>query len=284
MRDRMIPMFFAPFARLHDRLARALCALLLCSILSHSAAAEAQPTTPHNPPSEAIAGYNRGRALYQAGRYREALVELEGALALDPTSPNLVYNVARVYELLGELDEATAHYERYRSMLPPSEVEERERVASIVLRLQGARSQVRREPAGRPTEALRNPEQTTLPPEPRRGVADPAFWVTAGTGAAALIAGASLGALALSAEKKVDDFVVGTDGSAKEHGDLVDRADRLALSSDVLLMVGTTFAISSVLLYTLREKRSPTAKRRARAELAAGGTPQGFMVTFGGQL
>lgn len=280
----MTPMFFAPFATSYDRWPHALGVLLLCSVLSHVTSAQAQQTAPHNPPPAAIEGYNRGRALYQAGRYREAVVELERALALDPTSPNLVYNVARVYELLGELDKAVSFYERYRAMLPPSETEERERVASIVLRLQGARSHVQREPAGPPTDSLRNPEQPPPPPEPERGVADTAFWVTAGAGAAGLIAGATLGVLALQAEKDIDSFVVGPDGSGAERADLVDRADRMALSSDVLLLVGTTFAVSSVLLYMLRERPAPTAKRKVRAQLAAGASPEGFMLTVGGAL
>ena len=61
-----------------------------------------------------------------------------------------MYNVARVYELLGELSKATSYYERYRAMLPVSETEERERVASILMRLQGARSHVVPEPVGPP--------------------------------------------------------------------------------------------------------------------------------------
>ena len=76
------------------------------------------------PPAEALTHYNRGRELYQAGRYREAVVELEDASRLDPGSANLVYNLARVYELLGELDLAIRHYQRYRAMLPPTETEE----------------------------------------------------------------------------------------------------------------------------------------------------------------
>ena len=91
------------------------------------AAAAPQTAASTTPPSEALQHYNRGRQHYQAGRYREALQELEVAVNLDPSSPNLVYNVARVYELLGEIDQAIAFYRRYRDMLPANERAERER-------------------------------------------------------------------------------------------------------------------------------------------------------------
>ena len=85
--------------RLERWIARGLAVSLFASLLSSTVAqAEEHQTTEREPPAGAIERYNRGRAHYQAGRYREALAELEKALALDPNSPNLVYNVARVYE------------------------------------------------------------------------------------------------------------------------------------------------------------------------------------------
>jgi hypothetical protein len=269
---------------------RAACAWLvgtLCLVLSQVAPVSAQETSPYRPPPAAIEGYNRGRAHYQAGRYRQAVIELERALALDPTSPNLVYNVARVYELLGELSKATSFYERYRAMLPVSETEERVRVASILMRLQGARTQATPEPAGQPSEALSRSEierQSEAESESARGVADSVFWLTAGVGAASLIAGGATGLLALRAEQDVDDFVIGQDGSVGQRDNLIERADRLALSSDVLLMVGTTFAVSSLLLYMLRDKPRNDAAREKRTHFAFGASQSGLSFGFGGAL
>lgn len=285
MRDRiMILMSLAPPYLPCDRLQRALMACLVGVVCMVSVPSAAQESSPHNPPPAAIDGYNRGRALYQAGRYREAVVELERALSLDPTSPNLVYNVARVHELLGDLDKATAFYERYRTMLPASEVAERERVDSILLRLEGARTQVKPVPAGPPTDSLRNPQLVRpAPPVVRRGVADGVFWTTATLGAAALIVGGTTGVFALRTQKRVEDFTVGPDGSLKAHDQLAERADRLALSSDVLLMVGTTFAVSSILLYTLREE-AVSSERAGRPRLGVSASGQGFAFTLRGTL
>ncbi len=267
-----------------DRLVRALMACLVGVVCLASVPSSAQDSSPHHPPPAAIDGYNRGRALYQAGRYREAVVELEGALSLDPTSPNLVYNVARVHELLGELDRATAFYERYRSMLPASELAERERVDSILLRLEGARTQVNPVPVGPPTDSLRNPEQTRpRPSENRHGVADAVFWTTASAGVAALMVGGTTGLLALQNQKRGEDFTVGKDGSIERHDKLVQRSDRLALSSDVMLMVGTTFVISSVLLFTLRV-RPASSERAGRPQIGASASRDGFALTLRGTL
>jgi tetratricopeptide (TPR) repeat protein len=93
------------------------------------------------PPAEALEHYERGRREYLAGRYREALQELKVALALDPNSPNLVYNVARVNEDLADLDEAIKYYRRYHALLPPAAHEERDKTEKTIRRLQGAKDE-----------------------------------------------------------------------------------------------------------------------------------------------
>src|SRR5690348_444092 len=41
---------------------------------------------------------------YREGHYRAAVAELEAALTFDPTSKDLLYNLALVHEKLGQLD------------------------------------------------------------------------------------------------------------------------------------------------------------------------------------
>jgi tetratricopeptide (TPR) repeat protein len=223
------------------------------------------------PPSAAVRHYHKGRELYLAGRYREAAVELEQAVTLDPDSPNLVYNLARVYELLAEIDTSIVHYKRYRALLPPGDVEERARVDGTLQRLEGARSQVTElpaSPAGQPVKL-------------ERGVADATFWTFTVVGAAALVAGGAVGVAALGAEKDVEKFVVEEDGDVDKRRDLEDRADRLALTSDMCLLAGAVLGTTAILLYALRQKpaRSPPA-----AKLDVGVSPQGAFLVFRGQL
>ena len=229
-----------------------------------------RPEQANEPPSAAVRHYHKGRELYLAGRYREAAVELEQAVALDPDSPNLVYNLARVYELLAEIDTSIVHYKRYRELLPPGDVEERARVDGTLQRLEGARSQVA-EPA----------PPATPPAKLERGVADATFWTFTVVGAAALAAGGAVGVAALGAEKDVEKFVVEQEGDVDKRRDLEERADRLALTSDMCLLAGAVLGTTAILLYALRQKpaRSPPA-----AKLDVGVSPQGAFLVFRGQL
>jgi tetratricopeptide (TPR) repeat protein len=261
----------APFRSFPERqLGRALLCVLCFALMTGGAAAqstEAQRT----PPSAAIEHYNRGREHYQAGRYREALAELEQAVRLDPASPNLVFNVARVYELLGEIDHAIAFYRRYRDMLPASEQAERERTTLTLQRLEGARGQlVTEEPA------------KVAPSETKHGVADPTFWTVASLGALTLAGAGVVGYLALDAEKQSDAFVLGADGSAKRREKLVTRADHLALAGDTMLVVGATLTVAAVLLYVLREQ--PVVATPARPTLDLKLAHGGAYLVWKGQL
>lgn len=90
-----------------------------------------------DPPAEAMDLYRRGRALYNEGRYREAVEEFQRAHAIDPAAPMLVYNIAVVYERLADLDRALQYYRLYLRFRIP--VDERRRVEAIVRRIAGAR-------------------------------------------------------------------------------------------------------------------------------------------------
>ena len=64
----------------------------------------------------AVEHYERGRDHYQAGRYPEAAEELELAHQLDPESPTLAYNLARVYELMNDFERAAALRDRIKEL------------------------------------------------------------------------------------------------------------------------------------------------------------------------
>ena len=95
------------------------------------------------------------------------MTDLESALSWDPNSPSLIYNVAKVSELLGNLDESIEYYERYLRLLPGSEQEERERIRASLKRLRKSRSDVVLESKQEPV-VLKPPETARAPPT-RRG-------------------------------------------------------------------------------------------------------------------
>lgn len=260
----------------------AACLLVGALLITPSARAEESPlrnpgegagSSESAPPAEAIAHYNRGRELYQAGRYREAVEELEQAQKLDPSSANLVYNLARVYELLGQLDPAIREYRRYHAMLPASETEELARVSGILQRLEGARDEVVSAPAPAPVIL-------TLP-EPKRGVADVPFWITTSTAAAALAAGGVVGLLAMQEEREVERFTLGRDGTNADREQLETRANRMALSSDLLMAAGAALGVTAILLYALRER---PVRHDPRAHVQLGALPGGALLSVGGRL
>jgi tetratricopeptide (TPR) repeat protein len=206
-----------------------------------------------------VAHYQRGRDLYHAGRYREAIDELQQALRLDPASPELTYNVARVYELLGEIDTAIQYYARSRDLLPAEAHEERARTSTTIQRLQGAKRHAQVVPSSRPTAAQ---------DAGRHGVADAAFWSVGAVGVGALAGGAASGVLALQYSRRAQQFVLGLDGNAADRNLEAQRADRLAFASDALLAAGATLTITSLLLFAIREK--PSAGRKDGTRLSAG--------------
>ena len=224
------------------------------------------------PPAGAVAHYERGRKEYLAGRYREALQELKAALALDPNSPNLVYNVARVNEDLADFDEAIKYYRHYRSLLPEDASEEREKTATTIRRLQGAKDQLAHQK--RDAAAAQPP-----PPEPSSGRADTAFWLLAGTGLALAAGGGVTGFLALRREQQVREFVVGKDGTLQDRDDLLKQANELALASDVLSIAAGAAVLSAVVLFFSR-----TTKEPAPVEPALSFTPAGGTLGFSGKF
>jgi hypothetical protein len=140
-------------------------------------------------------------------------------------------------------------------MLGPNELAERARTESTLQRLEGARDHV---------------GGTTPPPvviERKRGVADGAFWGVLGVGALALAGAGTTGALALTTEHESERFRLGQDGGQRARDTLVQRADRLAFASDVLLIAGASLGITAILLYTLRERTvSESAQPLARLD------------------
>jgi tetratricopeptide (TPR) repeat protein len=250
------------------------CALLVTLAVPRDTL-RAQPTSPREdamraptPPAEALEHYERGRREYLAGRYREALQELKVALALDPNSPNLVYNVARVNEDLADLDEAIKYYRRYHSLLPPAAHEERDKTEKTIRRLQGAKDEQTQQRIARERNAP--PKRPSLP-APSAGRADVAFWLVAGTGLALAAGSGVTGVFALRREKAVGDFVLGKDGSFEKREKLRQQADELALASDVMSIGAGVAILSAIVLFFSRTSDSGPVEARVSVSPQAGG-------------
>jgi tetratricopeptide (TPR) repeat protein len=259
------------FARTQRRLATVLPLVLVIAfagvparVRADDAPHLAEPgTSERAAPPEAISHYELGREHFRAGRYGEAIVELKAALALDPDSANLRYNVAYTSELLGKLDEAIDYYAKYLKALPDSAQTEREKTRLTIERLRG-----------RLSEQATEPVSQSAPSEPRAsaGRADVWFWAALSGGAALLAGGGVTGVLALKREDDASNFVVGKDGSLEQHRALIDQANTFALSSDLLFAGGAALVVGSALLFFLRDPSPEHASKPiARAALSTDG-------------
>ncbi len=233
------------------------CALLLSVCLGSTgsaARAQAQGGVDEARRQQAVEFYRSGRAHFEAGRYREAIADLEQALAQDPSSPTLVYNVARVYELLGELDEAIRYYQVYLRMLGQDDEDERGRVIETIERLEGARGQVTNNTT---TETPEDPHLDRPVIVEKHGVADTAFWVTAISAAVLLAGGGVFGALALVMKGNAE-CVVGDMCTLVERDDYAANSSSLALTADILFVTGGIAALTAALLYAIRTREVET--------------------------
>ncbi len=245
--------------------------LVFAAILSGSVA-RAQD---EGSPPEAVEFYRLAREHYEAGQYRDAADDLERALMLDPDSPTLVYNLARVYELLGEPVRALQRYEQYQRLLPQQQAREQERAAATIRRLEGAAASATPEAPPPPREVAPLRQLPGLVLVRENGVADAAFWGVLIGGAVSLAIGGVLAGVALDRRGQVDGWVLGPasaggDGSAADQASAHEEARFLGLGADVALGVGGVAVVAAGLLYFVRDHTVERAPVRAVEDDEAG--------------
>jgi tetratricopeptide (TPR) repeat protein len=262
------------------RLGAVACAALTLANLTPMARAQQVPLVEHEaissdaeaPPPAALDHYERGRALYLAGRYREAVGELESALKLDPNSPNLVYNLAHVYELLGEMDLAIRHYRHYRDLLGDSDKAERARVDGTLQRLEGARQHVVEPPPPPPRVMVQRVEH---------GVADGYFWSVTALALGSFAAGGVLGKMAVDAEHDAQRRELIEPEDFADRRSKIARSNNLALACDISLLAGAVLGTTAILLFALRTK---PVKPTTTATIGVDANAKGAFLMFRGQL
>jgi tetratricopeptide (TPR) repeat protein len=240
-------------------------------------AAEAPPEPPKKTKAQADAEvhYKRAKELYQLGRYREAIAQLEAALVLDPKGAELLYNLGLVHEKLGDADEAIDAYHRYLAVLGKDvDPEEKKKIESVIKRLEGAKAELKAREA-KQTEHRFTPLSTTL---------------AVGAGVC-LVATVVFGVLAMTHDKNARDFTVGSGGTVEDRNALIDRSKREAVLADVFGVVGIAAGGAALALYFTSEfPRSgnpsdakpppPVTARLSMKPLATGGATMQWELAF----
>jgi tetratricopeptide (TPR) repeat protein len=252
---------------------RAVIAAMLVALLvgrATDARAQVSPSrssTQQDPVEAARIHFAKGRDLYQAGSYREAIVELDTAHALDPKAKELVYNLAIVHEKLGEIDAALRYARLYAEMdLEPSE---RTRAETYIKRLLGAKSEVlARTQAAAQTQPSAPGAPPPEPPARKRGRIDVATIVVASVAVAAAGAGTVLGIKALA--DKPSNFVTGRDGATYAGEQLAENnAHTEAVVADACFGGAAAAAVAATVLYAARYKDLPRDSAASGSSQAA---------------
>jgi tetratricopeptide (TPR) repeat protein len=233
-----------------------------------------------------MTAYADARALYQQGRYRDAVKRLEEARVLDPAAKELPYNLALVHEKLGELDDAVRYMTMYAAM--ETDPVEKERAEKAVERLEGARKDLAAHeekppaPPPPPEETAAPPAVIAPPPPPPapRGKLDKWTIGTAGLSVVALGAGTFFGVSALRQSPNDPTTSPGgtTVGQLREDAS---EAHRNATMADVGFGVAIAAGAAAIILYfTRRDTRRDTGAGHSGNPGHAAASARGLEVQF----
>jgi tetratricopeptide (TPR) repeat protein len=253
---------------------RRLCAIALvaAALLPASRAARADDTSPANV-AAARKHFEKARADYAQGAYREAIGELEAAHSLDPNAKDLVFNLGVVHEKLADIDEALKWFRLYTSMNLTAA--ERDRADAYLKRLEGAKKELDAKQAAAASNATTPPPAPTPPPDNGPG---PPGRIDAWTIVGASVTVVSLGVgivMGVKAEgdKPPANFITGKTGT---YTDLVNRtntAHQEAVVADIGFGVAVLAAAATTYLYfgRPRDTAPPSSSTTVSAAPLTGG-------------
>jgi tetratricopeptide (TPR) repeat protein len=221
-------------------------------LLPAQRAARADETSPANV-AAARKHFDKARADYAQGAYREAIGELEAAHALDPNAKDLVFNLGVVHEKLADIDDALKWFRLYTSMnLTPTE---RDRADAYVKRLEGAKKELDAKQAAAASSATTPPP----PPPPSDHESAPRGRIDALTIVGASVTAVSLGVGIVMAAKAEQDkppanFVTGKTGTYDDLVNRVNTSHQEAVVADIGFGVAILAAAATTYLFLGRTR------------------------------
>jgi tetratricopeptide (TPR) repeat protein len=198
---------------------------------------------------------------YKRGELEVAVALLRQAYALYP-QPNLLYNLGRSLEKLGDAKAAVDAYQQY--LADAKDVPDRPAIERRIAALQAT---LPPEPAAPPAPP---PSIPTPAPAPAPVIATPSAvvatapartgawpWLTIGVG---VVLGGTGGVLGYLSSTRHDDAVASTVGASA--ASLQAEAQHLALAANVLFVVGGVVAASGIVWVVHDHHRAPRAELR----------------------
>lgn len=199
----------------------------------------------------------QGATYYQLRDYRRATELFQQAYGIDP-DPNLVYNIARCYEALGDKQTAIEKYEIFISS-PGADSKGRVRAQDAVRLLRTPAPSATVSSAGSTaTGANRSAaDSSSAPVETSHPSYMPAI-VAFGVGAAGLATGAVAGGLALSKRSSLDSVCTAAHACPlSEASDISSLKTTSTLSTVGFIVGGVGAATGALLLLLLRPSSAP---------------------------
>lgn len=246
------------FAQPHCNLATLLVAAALVLSSSPSQAAGADKSVAKSAQVDRL--NEAGAGHYARREYRQAIALFSKALAIDP-DPNLLFNIARCHERLGETQAAIDNYELFVST-PGADAQGRARAQTALAALRKSQEPPTSvaPPAVAPSTTA--PTVATTVASPSAGPSSAVSWATLGGGAALVLAGATFYGLGSSDHRKVtkaDGF--GEDGEVVDMSlaraeKLVESGDRKKLFGGLGLGVGAALVATYIVLVSTDDSSS----------------------------
>jgi hypothetical protein len=219
----------------------------------------AQSSENADPRQRAVDLSKKSRDAYRDKRFGDAVALLLEARTL-AREPVLLYNLARAYEGLDDVDRALAAYEEYLREDPGARDRPAVEEKMVILRRQIAE---RRRTASRDENGARPPEEGVPAREPSAPVPaqrmSVAPLIVTGTGLLAIAAGAVCGVVANDAHAQAE-----SDPSGEGAQSAQSKAESFAVAANVAFVAGGLLTAAGV-TWTILELRSLDRGARARA-------------------
>ena len=223
-----------------------------------------------------------GVELYAAGKLPEAVREMLKAYELAP-EPGLLYNIARIYQKMGERDLALHYFKKFVTLdgADPDRVQKAlqhlEALKTVrvtpVLTVDQAPPPAPEAPSPAASEAPIVLQETTPHTSPDRSLE----WSLIASGGAAIVIGGVLGVLALDSASSLEDAAASYEAKRVSQQDAKD----FALGSDIALGVGIAAATAGMVLFLLpNESPAETSSAQLLPALSPSHLGADFRVSF----
>ncbi len=221
--------------------------VLLAALATTAVAAADEP--PSDPAARAAVVQklsDEGVTAYQARDYRKANDKFQQAYAIDP-DPNLLYNIAKCFDALGDKQTALDKYELFINS-PGADSNGRVKAQEAVRVLRTSMSGGAAAPAGAPAGGARGAPPPSSEPSPIP------MYVAFGVGGAGLLIGSIFGFVALGKKSDLDGTCTSTRLCPPSQKDAISTLKTDSTISTVGLIVGAVGVAAGATLFVLNRR------------------------------